>query len=43
MFILKMAGLGLIAIIVAFAALLIKGISALEKEIAEEKNEIGET
>jgi len=43
MTILKIVGLGLIATIVAFAALLIKGISALEKEIAEEKNQIGET
>jgi len=40
---LKMIGLGLIATIVVFAVLLIKGISALETEIAAEKNQTSAT
>lgn len=43
MTILKIVGLGLIATIVVFTALLIKGIVALEKEITAEKNRTSET
>ena len=43
MLILKLIGLGLIASIVAFAALLMKNVSELETEIEAEKNQTKET
>jgi len=39
----KIIGLGLIATIAVFAALLLKGVSALEREIEAEKSQTRET